>query len=164
MDIVHDSKMSSDAALRVEAKIDRELGEYEEGLKKLMAIQQLEAADLDQLGIVISDLKDSGVRLKAIAFYESILNSKEWDSEKYNKMADMLYRSDEKKRALTYYRIAQKKKPDDEWAAYRVGSGGEEKESEKMFELLGKGDTLLSRLAKSKLIEINLMNKVDEVF
>ncbi len=79
-------------------------------------------------------------------------------------MADLLYANDEKSKALKYYRIALRKEPSDQWAAYRIGQDAEAKESKEMFTRLEKDDSLLGRLAKTKIMEIDLLNKVKEVY
>jgi hypothetical protein len=46
-------------------------------------------------------------------------------------MADILYKNEEKSKALKYYRIALKKSPENEWATYRVGYESKAQESKK---------------------------------
>ena len=164
MNRVYKARVSNDASLRVEAKILRSTGNYKQALKKIMLIKKPEDVDLDAVGNIISGLKKSEERLKAVAFYERVLNSSDWDAKKYNRIADILYTNDEKGKALKYYRIAYEKKPEDEWTAYRIGHDGSMNESKEIFGRMEKGDTLLSRLAKTRLIEIDLINKVKEVY
>ncbi len=45
-----------------------------------------------------------------------------------------------------------------------MGHGVGKTKSKEMFSRLQKGDTLLNTLAKAKLMEINLMNKVEEIY
>jgi tetratricopeptide (TPR) repeat protein len=164
MDIAKKTKIKSDALLRVEAKVLHSDSEYRQALGKLMDIKTFEAPDLDQVGIIITKLEKSEQRLEAVAFYETILNSNDWEADSYNRMADILYKNEEKNKALKYYRIALKKSPENEWAAYRVGNDSEEKESKKMFDRLKTADSLLGQLARTKIMEIDLLNKVKEVY
>jgi tetratricopeptide (TPR) repeat protein len=164
MDVAKKSKIKSDALLRVESKVLHSDNEYRQALGKLMEINTFEAPDLDQVGSIIMKLEKTEQRLEAVAFYETILNSNDWEADSYNRMADMLYTSDEKNKALKYYRIALKISPENEWATYRVGNESEAQESKKMFDRLKTADSLLGRLARTKIMEIDLLNKVKEVY
>ena len=164
MDIAKKADLKSDALLRVETKVLLSDDEYRQALGKLMEINIFESRDLDQVGSIITKLEKSAERLEAVAFYETILNSNDWEADSYNRMADMLYTNDEKNKALKYYRIALKKSPENEWATYRVGNDSDEKESKKMFDQLKTADSLLGQLARTKIMEIDLLNKVKEVY
>jgi len=164
MDIARKAKVSGDASLRVEAKLFQSAHEYSLALEKIMLIEKFKSEDLDLVGSIITRLNKSDDRLKAVAFYETVLNSNEWAAENYNRMADILYTRNEKNKALKYYKIALQKSPEDEWATYRIGSDGGSSESEKMFGQLQQSNTLLGRLAKTKLKEIDLINKMKEVY
>ncbi len=164
MDIAKRADSKSDALLRVEAKVLYSDGEYRRALGKLMSIGKFEARDLDQVGNLITKLGTASERLEAVAFYETILNSNDWAADSYNRMGDILLTNDEKSKALKYYKIALKKSPEDEWAAYRVGNDGEAQESKKMFDQLKTSDSMLGRLARTKIMEIDLLNKVKEVY
>ena len=76
----------------------------------------------------------------------------------------MLLEDNKMNRALRYYRIAYGKDPDDEWTVYRLGYGESMPESKEMYNRLQKGGSLISRLAKTRLMEIDLQSKVDEVY
>lgn len=164
MDVAVRSQVTSDALLRVEAKLFHSAGEYKPALEKIMKIEKFKSEDLDLVGSIITRLEKSDDRVKAVTFYETVLNSNEWAAEKYNRIADILYTRDEKNRALKYYNIALQKSPGNEWAAYRVGQDGESGASQKIFGRLQQSDTLLGRLAKTKLKEIELINKMEEVY
>ena len=161
-----DFKESKDDILRVEAKIKHAAGDQKAALEKIRSIRKFRGRDLEQLGDIIYAIKnpDSKDMKEAIAFYEKKLNKSVWDADYYVKLADILYLSNEKTRALRYYRIAYRKNPADEWTAYRVGQGAGMTESKNMFSRLQQGDTMLSRLAKTKLFEMDIMNKVKEVY
>ena len=161
-----DFKESKDDILRVEAKIKHAAGDQKAALEKIRSIRKFRGSDLEQLGDIIYAIKnpDSKDMREAIAFYEKKLDESVWDADYYIKLADILYVNNKKNRALKYYRIAYRKNPVDEWAAYRVGQGAGMPESKDMFIRLQGGDTMLSRLAKTRLFEMDIMNKVNEVY
>lgn len=166
INIAKDSKEAGDAVLRVEAKVLRMEGNQTAALKQIMMVKEIEKSDLDLLGNIISDINDPGLKevQKAIAFYEKVLNESDRDTENYINLADILYANNDRNKALKYYRIANKKSPDNEWVMYKVGRDTDMPESEDILSRLQKGDNLFGRLAKSKLTEMALLNKVKEVY
>lgn len=166
INIAKDSKEAGDAVLRVEAKVLRMEGNQTAALKQIMMVKEIEKSDLDLLSNIISDINDPGLKevQKAIAFYEKILNESDRDTESYINLADILYANNDRSKALKYYRIANKKSPDNEWVMYRVGRDTGMPEAEDILSRLQKGDNLFGRLAKSKLTEMALLNKVKEVY
>ncbi|MBI5665172.1 MAG: tetratricopeptide repeat protein [Nitrospirae bacterium] len=166
MNIAKDSRETGDAVSRVEAKILYSEGEQTAALKHVMMIKEIEKSDLDLLGNIISgldymEMKDAH---KAIAFYERNLNEADWDAEAYINFADILYANNDTNKALKYYRIAGEKAPENEWVMYRLARDAGAPESTDILNRLQKGDNLFARLAKSKLMEKTLMNRVREVF
>jgi tetratricopeptide (TPR) repeat protein len=155
-----------DEILRVEAKILRAQGQRMAALKKIMMIKEIVKTDLDQMGSIIYGINkpESKDVQEAIAFYEKILNESDWDAEHYTMLADILYENNGRSKSLKYYRIAHNKNPDDKWAMYRVGRNAVMPESGDMFRRLEKEENLFGRLAKTKLMEIALVNKVKEVY
>jgi tetratricopeptide (TPR) repeat protein len=166
INIANDAHAPGDGVLRVEVKILRAKGDYSAALKKVMMIEKIEKHDLGQLARIITDMnrpasKEVGA---ALALYEKMLEQPGWDAEQYINLADYLYTHNEKRKALKYYRVAYKKNPDNEWVMYRVGNDTDMSESKDMFTRIEKDDDLLGRLARSKLMEMALMNKVKEVY
>jgi tetratricopeptide (TPR) repeat protein len=131
-----------------------------------MAIKKYEEGDLKQLGNIISGINKSESKEleEAIAFYEKILNESEWDADNYLRLADIMYTNNDRVKSLKYYKIAYQKNPDDEWTIYRMGRGIGTPGSKDMFSRLQKGDTTVSRLSKTRLMEMDLLNKVEEVY
>ncbi|HBH60530.1 MAG TPA: hypothetical protein DDX85_02060 [Nitrospiraceae bacterium] len=166
INIAKDARETGDAALRVEAKILHSEGERIAALKQIMMIKEIENSDLVLLDNIISGIHDPGIRevQKAIAFYEKTINESSWDAENYIHLADMLYANDERSKALKYYRIAYKMNPENEWVMYRLIQDADTPEAEDMFSRLQQGDNLYGRLAKSKQMEMSLMNKIREVY
>jgi tetratricopeptide (TPR) repeat protein len=166
LDIAKESKESGDQGLRVESKIFRANGKHQAALKNIMMIKETDESDLARLSNIISDLNtpESKDVKEAIAFYEGVLNKSEWDADSYINLADILYSNREHARALTYYRIALQKGPENKWAMYRVGQGTGIGESKNMFSRLQKEDNLIGRLAKTKLMEMALQHRVEEVY
>ena len=166
MDIAKESREAGDAVIRAEAKILRSEGNQTAALKQIMLVKEIENSDLDLLGNIISDINDPELKevQRAIAFYEKTINASEWDTENYIALADILYANNNRSKSLKYYRIASEKSPDNEWAMYRVARDTDMPEAEDMFSRLQKGNNLIGRLAKSKLMEMALMNKVKEVY
>lgn len=152
--------------MRVESKIQSAEGNYSSAMKKLLSVKKLESGDLKLLGNIITDMKkyESKEAREAVAFYEDALGKSEWDAEDYVRLADIMYENNEKERALTYYKIAYKKDPENEWVAYRVGDGSGQSDSIELFTRLQKSGSMLSSLAKTRLIEINLRDKLNEVY
>lgn len=157
----YSSKLTDDI-LRVEAKI--KYSEADPGLafEKMKSMKRFKKNDLKLLGRIILELKMS--KGEARKLYEKRLNEQKWEAEDYIRLADMLLEDNKMNKALKYYKLAFKKKPDDEWTVYRIGHSADTQESKEMFGRLEKGDTLLSRLAKTKLLELDLLNKVKEVY
>ncbi len=157
---------SGDGVVRIQVKILKSKGKVAEALRNIMEIKKMRKDDLDQLGYMIAglDAYEEEDMQNAIAFYEKTLNQSEWDAEIYAIFADILYRHNDREKSLKYYRIANKKDPHNEWAMYRVGRDTGMPESEDMFSRLKDEDNLYGRLAKSKLMEIALVNRVKEVY
>lgn len=155
-----------DQTMRVRARIRKEKGEYAQALQDIMKIRKIQEGDLLVLANVISDAGDSGGATvqQAIDYLAEKVDGGDWSAELYMKLADILYVHNDKQRSLRYIQAAYRKNPDNEWALYRIGRNIGKPESEKMFARLKNGDSLLGRLAKSKLMEISLINRVEEVY
>ncbi len=166
INIAKNSTETGDMGLRVEAKILHSEGEQTAALKQIMMIKETEKSDLVLLGNIISDIDDPEMKdvQKAIAFYEKKLNEDDWDAEIYINFADILYANNDTNKAHKYYRIAGEKSPENEWVMYRLARDTGMPDAEEILNRLQKGDNLLARLAKSKLKEMNLMNRVKEVY
>ncbi len=164
--IAKESEKSGDDVLRVEARIYLSEDRKEAALKKILMIKNIEKEDLGQLAGIISDLRQRGsVKVKdALVFYEGALKKSDGNAEDYTNLADILYSMGERGKALEYYKLAYARQPDDEWAMYRVGRDASNPESRDILDRLQNGDTLFGRLAKSKLMEITLQSRVQEVF
>lgn len=155
-----------DDALRVKVKIFLEKDEYKSAIETAKLIKDINKGDLAEIGklLVEMDRSDHEDFQDAIEFYEKKLDESEWTAEEYIRLADTLHSNNQKSRALKYYKIAFRKDPDNEWIAYRMGRGLSGSRSEEIFARLENGDTMLSELAKSKLMEIHLMNRLEEVY
>jgi tetratricopeptide (TPR) repeat protein len=166
INIAKDAHSPGDWVSRVEVKILRAEGENNAALKKIMMIEKMEKNDLDQLARIITDMNRHASQEvgEAISLYEKLLGKSGWDAEQYINLADYLYAHNEKSKALKYYRIAYRKDPDNEWVMYRVGSDTDMPESKDMFARIEQDDNLLGRMARSKLMEMVLINKVKEVY
>ncbi len=160
--MVMKSEKSSDAVMRIEAKIQLADKDPGSAIEKLMLIKRLEKSDLDLFGSVISDIKMSELEdaQKVIDFYEKAINKRGGKSEDYIRLADILYDNNRKDHALKYY----KKGVGDEWAMYRIGIIEGKADAETVFGNLQKGNSTLSRVAKVKLMEMSVLDRVTEVF
>jgi tetratricopeptide (TPR) repeat protein len=165
-DITTLSLEPDDTVLRVQAGILLAKGEHEIAFNKLKKIKKFRNEDFRKLEDIIRahSAKSPEERLEAAVFYEMMLQSGDRDAESYTFFADLLYLDGKQVRSLKYYKLAHEKKPDDEWTAYRLGKGTGLSEAKKMFKKVGEGNTVISRLAKTKLLEINLLDKVEEVY
>lgn len=155
-----------DEIFRVRARIRREKAEYAQAMQDVMKIRKIQENDLLELASEIADAGDvdSPTVRQAIDYLANKLDGGNWSEEAYMKLADILYMHNEKQRALRYIQTVYLKNPDNEWALYRIGRNIDEPESEKMFAQLKNGDSILSQLAKSKLMELSLVNRVEEVY
>jgi tetratricopeptide (TPR) repeat protein len=157
-------KESGDLMLRVEARIDHAGKHNESALKDLMSVKDFDGRDFKLLADIINELKESGADIQqASAYYEKMINKVEGDAGDYVRLGDILYEQNEQK-ALVYYRTAHEKDPEDEWTIYRIGLIVDMPETNEMFSKLEKGDSLLSRVARNKVKEINLLNRIEEVY
>ena len=152
-----------DAIMRIEAKTYYAEGDLRSAVETLMLVREFGERDLDLFGNMILDLKISELKdsQNMIDFYEKAVNRIGKD---YVRFADILYDNDRKDKALKYYGIAHEKGEKDEWTMYRIGIDGGTKKAEEMFSHLEKGDSTVSHVAKTKLMELDIINRVAEVF
>ncbi|RJQ22409.1 MAG: hypothetical protein C4560_02470 [Nitrospiraceae bacterium] len=166
--MVRDSKVreTGDDVFRLEAKINQAAKNTDLAFRNLAAIKEFESGDFKLLGRVITGMKEaqSDNVQKAVALYEKMINKFDADAGDYVRLADIYYDYEKDDKALAYYRAAYEKNPGDEWAMYRIGSIVGTPETNEMFGKLQKGDTLISRLAKTKLRGMNILNRIDEVY
>ncbi|MBI4848060.1 MAG: hypothetical protein HY808_05705 [Nitrospirae bacterium] len=160
------AKDAGDAVQRIEARINYSNKRLDPALKNLMAIKEFESSDLKLLGKIINAVKETAPdnTQKVVAFYEKMINKFDGDAEDYIMLADYHYDKERDDRALSYYGTAHEKDPDDEWAMYRLGSISDTDGKNEMLDKLQKGDSLISRLAKTKLRGLSIINKIDEVY
>ncbi|MBI5741668.1 MAG: tetratricopeptide repeat protein [Nitrospirae bacterium] len=161
-----DSKIKEtyDVTPRIEARINNINKNNEAALKRLMSARDFDSRDFALLRRIITGLKESGADIRqATAFYEKMINRAGGDADDYIGLADIIYEHNEEK-ALAYYRDAHEKDPENEWAIYRIGMIVDMPETGEMLEKLQKSDSLVSRLAKTKLQEIRLVSKIEEVY
>jgi tetratricopeptide (TPR) repeat protein len=171
MKMARRSKKLDDTILRLEAKMHRAAGDPGSAVKKLMLIKEFGESDLDLFGNMILDMNISEFKdsQEVIDFYNKTVSRIGKYNKDYIRLANILYDNDRKDEALKYYEIAHKKGERNEWAMYRIGilAGpieGRMKTSEEMFSHLQKGDSILSQMAKTKLMEIDISNRIAEVF
>lgn len=157
-------KESGDVMLRVEARIGHAGKNDEQALKNLMAVKDFDGRDFKLLGDIINELKGSGTDIQqAAAYYEKMINRVGGEADDYLRLGDILYEQN-KKNALVYYRTAYERDPENEWAIYRIGLIVDMPETNEMFSKLQNSDSLMSRVARNKLMEINLLNKMEVVY
>ncbi len=167
LEIARQAHAGGDDFLRVRAKIARAGGDPVSALESIMAVKEFKDDDLAMLGDIIYDLAEKKRMKKvwkAVALYEKKLAASQWKAADYVRLADILYENNEKKKALRYYRAAYRKDPSDEWTVYRIAYLTGMPRSKDLYSRIEKGDTLLSRLAGIRLMEIGIMDKVKEVY
>ncbi len=167
LEIARQSHGGGDDFFRVRAKIERAAGDPVSALKSITAVREFKDNDLALLGDIIYDLAEKKQRKKlwkAVALYERKLAASQWKAADYVRLADILYENNEKKKALRYYRAAYRKDPSDEWTVYRVAYLSGMHDSKDLYSRIKKGDSLLSRLAGVRLMEIGIMDKINEVY
>lgn len=155
-----------DSAVRVEVKIHNAEAKHELAFKRFKVIKKNEKDDLKMLAGIIEGFKKAKSKKlgEAIDLYEKKLKRPGWTAGDYIRFADILFKNRQEGRSLKYYKIAFRKDPKLQWAAYRIGRGSGTPESEEMYTLLKKGNKLVNRVANSKLREISLMDKMREVY
>ncbi len=156
----------SDFFLRVEAKIHYISRKYRHAIISIQSIKKGTESDLLLLGKIIADSGELYASYidNAIDYYESMLSDIDWPEEIYINLADIMLMQGDSEGALKYYRIALKKKPDDEWTIYRIGRIVNGPESIDMFSRMPNNDTLLGRAAKAKVVELSLIKRMQEVY
>ncbi len=156
----------SDMAKRVKARIFIARDMHKKAIRELSRIKDFRKDDMGILLRIIRKTRQSGSGLteKAIALYERRLAKKEWSADEYIGLADILYSMGRRSQASKYIRKAYQKNPDDEWVMYRMAHDVDRSRSRDMFARLGSGNSLLSRLAKTRIMEMNLLNRVSEVY
>ncbi len=166
MEVADESFTKRDSSIRVEVKLELVDGKTQSAFKRLKGIKEFKPNDFNILVKIIKALKDekSNKEDEAIAYFEKLLAKGEWSAKNYIMIADFFNEKGQKNKALKYYRIAYKKDPENQWVAYRISKEAASKESKEIYGRLQQGNTLFGRIAKSKLMEISLMNKVQEVY
>jgi tetratricopeptide (TPR) repeat protein len=156
----------SDMARRVKSRIFFAKARYEKAVKEIARIKEFRKDDMGMLLRIIREVRKPGSKLmdRAIELYEKRLKKGDWGADEYIGLADILYSIDRRDRALKYIRMAYQKNPDDEWVMYRMAHDVEKNRAREMFAALGSGNSLLSRLARTRIMEMNLLNRVSEVY
>jgi tetratricopeptide (TPR) repeat protein len=160
------SPFKSDSFFRVEARVHYKSGRYGPAILSIKNIKKGKDSDLLLLGRIISDsgeIEASYIN-NAVGYFESMLAESVWSAEVYIALADIIFKQGDSKRALKYYRMALKKQSDDEWTIYRIGRIVNRPESIDMFSKIQKNDTLISRAARTKIMELSLMERVEAVY
>jgi tetratricopeptide (TPR) repeat protein len=155
-----------DSAVRVEVKIHKAEAKHKLAFKRFRIIKKYEKDDLKMLAGIIDGFKKTKSKKlgEAIALYEKTLKKPGWTAGDYIRFADILFKNRQEGRSLKYYKIAFRKDPKLQWAAYRIGRGTGMPKSGEMYTLLKKGNKPVNRVANSKLREIILMDKMQEVY
>ncbi len=155
-----------DAILRVAARIDESRGMIPETLQKIVQIHEPDSDDIRFLADVLMDYKEwsSEPVMAAIQYFEDIVRTAGCDAETCLSLADITYASGMDEKALYYYDMVYRKDPENAWALYRLGRGKKRPESENLYTQLRKEDNLFGEIARSKLMEMSLDDKVREVY
>lgn len=154
----------SDAVLRIEAKIHHATGDNGLAVERLYRVKRFDHRDLSLLRDIIFALEPSEetgkLRKRAVALYERMVKALNMNEEEFTRLADILYASNMEREALRYYKRAKK----DEWVMYRIGVMDTGDEGQEMLRHLQRGDSLLSRVARARLMAEGISKKVAEVF
>ncbi|UCD36068.1 MAG: hypothetical protein JSU90_04345, partial [Nitrospiraceae bacterium] len=155
-----------DEVLRAESKMLLAEGRPADALKNILQIKKINGDDLEVLNTVIAAAAEPGSQevKDAVDFYEHRMIEGRWNAEQYSALADLLYDRREFRKSLTYYRMALNREPGNQWVLYRMARVAEMPESQELFSRLEKQDSLLGNLARSKLLELALTERVKEVY
>ncbi len=126
------NREESDDVLRIKAKVHRLNSEYEEALRAIRSIKDMNEEDIVLLSRVLKESGDT----KEIGFFEEALNRVGGPMAAYVALADLLHGMGRRADALKYYRIAASMKDpaigkvtlkDSDWARYMTSMFSETK-------------------------------------
>jgi tetratricopeptide (TPR) repeat protein len=159
-------KGPDEATARIQAAIDYESGHFASAVKRMKTLEKFRKDDIALLGNIMNEIffqQSEGLE-DTVALYQQRLDNGTWNADAYVVLADVLHATNRKKDARTYYEIAYKLEPKNEWVIYRLGSGAEKSDALNMLGRIEKGDSIVSRAAKTKIMGMNLVSKMEEVF
>jgi len=154
-----------DNTLRVLAKIFKSEGKWEEAISKIKEIREFKDEDFKLLGDMLYDMAASGAGSTedGIALYRMALERGDWQPEVYVRIADILYMMGRDKEASGFIKIAYQKNPSDEWLIYRMARMRQGRAGD-MYGRLQNGNDIVAKVARTKVLELRVRERVREVF
>jgi len=136
---------------------------WQEAIKTMKKIRRFREVDFQILGNILYDMLDvqaQGLE-EGISLYREALKKGDWGADAYTRIADILYALDRRKEASQYIKIAYQKNPSDEWLIYRIAGIRQRGD---LYTRLQGGNSLIAKVAKTKILELRLIKKMEEVF
>jgi len=159
------AEVLEDETLRVMAKIMRSEKEWQKAIKTMKKIKKFNEEDLRLLGNILYDMMEAQAKglQEGISLYKKVLKEGDWGADAYARIADILYGLSRGKEASQYIKIAYQKNPSDEWLIYRMARI-RHGTTDDLYARLQGGNTVIAKVAKTKIFELRLMKKMEEVF
>ncbi|MBI4766016.1 MAG: tetratricopeptide repeat protein [Deltaproteobacteria bacterium] len=152
-------KVAGDEILRLEARISHAQMDYATACERLLSLKKMEAGDLS----LFQDTLLSARNVKAaLGVFEKNLLRLGGNSSAYIKLADIYHEKGKKKEALHYYQKALENDPLNEWALYRAGHLMTGEEGRNLLSRIKSENSLLGKIAKAGLKEIEIQKKSGE--
>ena len=152
-------KVAGDEILRLEARIGHAKMDYVTACERLLSLKRMEARDLSLLQDTLLSAKNINT---ALAVFEKNLLRLGGNSPAYIKLADIYYEKGKKKEALQYYQKALENDPLNEWALYRAGHLMTGEEGRNMLGRIKSENSILGKIAKAGLKEIEIQKKLGD--
>jgi tetratricopeptide (TPR) repeat protein len=153
-------KAAGDEIIRLEARIDYAKMDYAAACERLLSLKKMEAGDLPLLQDTIHSARNVDT---AMAVFEKNLLKLGGNSPAYIKMADIYHEKGKKKEALQYYQKALENDPLNEWALYRAGHLMAGEEGRTLLGRIKSENSLLGKMTKAGLKEIEIQKKLGDV-
>ncbi len=152
-------KAGGDEILRLEARIDHATMDYATACDRLLSLKKMEAGDLSLLQDTLLSARNVNT---ALAVFEKNLLKLGGNSPAYIKLADIYHEKGKKKEALQYYQKALENDPLNEWALYRAAHLQSGEEGRILLGRIKSENSLLGKMAKAGLKEIEIQKKLGD--
>lgn len=153
-------RVAGDEISRLEARVSHSQKDYLTACERLLSLKKMEAGDLALLQDTLLSAKNVNA---ALAVFEKNLLRLGGNSSAYIKLADIYHEKGKKKEALQYYQKALENDPMNEWALYRAGHLASGEEGRTLLGRIKSENSLLGKIAKAGLKEIEIQRKLGEV-
>jgi tetratricopeptide (TPR) repeat protein len=153
------TRLPKEEQLRLEAALLRARGEYRQASRILLSMKKIGPQDLSLLQ---ESLLLGGDLEQALPAIEKNLTRLGGNGQIYSRLGDLYYAKGKKKEALHYYQKVLETDPLNEWALLRAGSLLKGEEAQKMLGKIRDEKSLVGKLAKSGLREMEIHKKMGD--